>query len=144
MLKAGSVGPVTARRAARAVSGHAIVVARVGAKGIRGAHGDRGRFIAGTMNHAVDLLSGDILAVIPGGSGNDDARVDQATDRAANWIVFVRVNRGRPQTHVEHPDVVGRAISHHPIQRGECAGDRAGALRVQHAQIDQVCVRRDA
>src|SRR5712692_4052957 len=119
VLDAGRVGRVTARRAAGAVGSDSVVVARIGAKGIGGAHGDRGRFVAGAMNLSVYLLSGAILAIVAGGSSNHDADVNQAAHRTTNRIVPVRINRRGAQTHVDHANVVRGAITEDPVERGQ-------------------------
>src|ERR1051326_7602347 len=96
------------------------------------------------MDHAVDLLASRVFAVVAGRDHHHHACINQAAHGAADGIIYVRVNGGRAQTHVDDADVVGRLVGEHPVQSGERARDHAHALRVQHAQVNQVCVWRNS
>src|SRR5216684_2878974 len=115
MLNASPVGPETASRTARAVSGDSVIAADIGAERVRGAHRDGRRFVAGAMNLSVNFLTRTVFAVVTGGGNNHDARVDQPANRATYRIIFEGVDCRRAQTHVNYANVVSRAVSHEPV-----------------------------
>ena len=144
VLRAERVRPVAARRPARAVGGHSVVAARVGAEGVRRADGDDRGLDAGRMNAAVDLTPRGVLALVARGGHDDHPRIDELARGLAERVVAVRVNGRGAQGEVDDADVVGRAVRQHPVERGEQPRGRARAARAQHAQVDDVGVRGDA
>src|SRR5882724_2519216 len=71
------------------------------------------------MYHPVEFLPETVLAVITRGGHYDYACVNQATHCPARGIISIRVNRQSAETHVDHTDVVDRAIGHHPINSAD-------------------------
>src|SRR5262245_41222686 len=144
MLDAGSIGPVTTSRSTRTEGGHAIVITRDGAKGVGGADGDGRRLVTGAMYLPVDFLTGAVLAVVTGGGDHNHAGIDQLPDSSANGIVLVRVHRRGTEAHIDYAHVIGRAVGHEPIKRGQGGRHRSRSLRVEHAQVNQLGIRRHA
>src|SRR5438552_9315821 len=119
MLDARRVGPETASGTAGAEGRYGVVVASIGAVGVCRSHSQGGRLVAGTMNLSVNFLTGAVLAIVAGGSNHHDADINQPTDRAAYRIVIVRINGRRAQAHIDHTNVVGRAVTQDPVERGQ-------------------------
>ena len=144
MLDAKSISPRTSRRTARAVGRDAIVIARIGAESVRGSNRDRGRFNAWRVDLSINFLARGVLSVVAGRDNHDYACINQPAHGAAYRIVLIGVNSGCAQTHIDDADVVGCFVSRDPVQRRECTRDRSRTLRVQHTQIDQICIGRDS
>src|SRR6266851_9909664 len=96
------------------------------------------------MYRSVNFLAKAVFAVIAGGGHAYYPCVNQTTHSTASRVVPVRINRQSAETHVDHTDVVGRAIGHHPIKSAQECGRRTLALRVQNTKVNQVCIGRYA
>src|SRR5712691_8753621 len=96
------------------------------------------------MYLAIHLLPGAVFAIVAGSGSHDDTSINQATDCAAYWIVLVGINSRRPQTHIDHKNVISSMISQYPIESAQCPGNRTRSYGVQHAQVNDVGVWRDA
>src|SRR4051794_7466211 len=110
------------------------------------------------MNLPVDFVAVGILSVIAGSGHHDDTRVDQCASGAANRIVLVGIDSRSTQAHIYYANAVlifvqrvagtGRlrriGRSENPVQGTQQNGDGTGALLIQHAQVDDVRVWRNA
>ena len=117
MTRPAVVRPEAARGAARAVGGHAVVAPRVGAEGVRRAHGDGRRLVAGRVNLPVDFVSGGVLAVVAGRGDDDDAGVNELAHGVAHGVVSVVIYGRLAEAQVDDAYLVERAVSQHPVNR---------------------------
>ena len=116
MFDADRIGPVTACRAARAISRDSVIASDVGAIGINSANGNGRGLISWRMNPTVHLRVACILTIVSSGSDNHNAQIDQRAHSPANRIILVRINRRHAKTHVDHADVVLTAVSHDGVE----------------------------
>jgi hypothetical protein len=96
------------------------------------------------VNRAVELLPRGVLPVVARGGDDDEPRVHQPPHGLTDGVVLVGLDGGRPQAQVDDAHVVERAVGQDPVERAEDARDAAHALRVEHAQVDEVGVWRHA
>src|SRR5436190_23226654 len=110
------------------------------------------------MNLAVDLIPIGVFAVIAGGGNNYDTGVNKRASGPTNRIIFVGIDGRSAQAHVHHANAVlifvqriagadrlGRiGGSQNPIERTQQGRHRTSTVLVQHAQADDVGVRRNA
>src|SRR2546422_761900 len=96
------------------------------------------------MYRSVNALTEAVFAVIAGGGHDHYAGVNQTTHSSARRVIPVRINRQSTKTHIDHTDVVGRAIGHHPIKSAQKRGRRTLTLRVQNTKVNEVSIWRNA
>src|ERR1043165_3143447 len=110
MFDAVRVGPETARWPMRAVRRDSVVASLIGAVSIHCANRHHRRLVAGRMNLSVNLLARAVLAVVTGGSDDEDATIDELGCGDAKRIELVRVDRRHAEAQVPHANVVGRSV----------------------------------
>ena len=96
------------------------------------------------MNLAIHLLTSTVFSVVTGRGYNNDSAVHESTDRNAHRIVLVRVDRRHADAEIYYADVVRRSIGHQPVKSAEDVRNRAGAVGVQNAQVENFGSRSDA
>ena len=116
MFDGAIVDPKTSSRTTRTVSSDGIVGARVSTKTVGCADCNCRRLIAGRVYLPVNFFAVRVLAIITRGGYDDDAGIGSAAHCLAERVVQKRINSRRPDTHVDHAQVVDRAVGHYPIQ----------------------------
>src|SRR2546425_6013045 len=92
------------------------------------------------MYLAINLLTLCVLPIIAGGCHDDDAGIYQATHRATDRIVLVRVNCRCSEAHIDNLDVVSGLVRYHPVNGAQNCRRGARTSCPEHAQVDQICI----
>ena len=88
------------------------------------------------MNLAVDFLAGTVDAIVSDSRDDHDAGIDQLTDRAADRIVNIRIDRRRADAHVHDLNIVSIPIRDDPIEGRQHRRHLARAVSAQDPEID--------
>src|SRR2546429_9403063 len=96
------------------------------------------------MDEAVDFVAVLVLAVVPGGSEDQDAGVAQAAASAAERVVLVSLDRRHSEAHVDDPNMISPRVLRDPLKPRHCSFERALPMRVEHANIQQRSAGRNA
>jgi hypothetical protein len=136
---------VDGRRSFGAVAGNQIVAPGEGLHRLHGAYGDHERIVAGRQDGAVPLIAeGVVPAAVAGGDNHYDARLPGGLHCLAERIETVGLLHRPPQREVQHPDVVFLLQIDGARDSRDHGTVRTRAVRIQHAQVDQIGAGRDA
>ena len=111
---------------------------------VHGTDGDHRRVVARRTDRPVDLLAARRQAKIAGRHHDRDAGCRRAARSGAQRIGLPGLRRRRRQAEVHHADVVLLRVVDNPLDAIDRLADRAGAVAVEHLDVIDVCVRRDA
>src|SRR5829696_8140071 len=93
---------------------------------------------------AVDRFSVCGLSSVSRGHHNYYPSSRGALDGLAQRIVGDLLRRRRPERHVDDPNRVLRLVRDRPVERLDDIAGLTAAVRVEHAQVDEVRARRHA
>src|SRR5882724_11521086 len=110
------------------------------------------------MDLAVNLVAISVLAIVASGGYHDYSSINQRARCATDWIVLVRTDGSRAETHVDDADGVlvlvqriGRARGFawigwrkNPIKRTQQIRRGAHAVLIEHAQVNNAGARCDS
>src|SRR3990167_2827683 len=93
---------------------------------------------------AVGFLAAGVEPEVAAGHHHHDALGHRAAHRTGQRVGLIRLGRVGTQAQVHHPDVLVPAVVDDPVDAGQHVGQLAVAVVVEHADVEQVGVGRDA